>query len=324
MTKDINYYCKKFSPRSKSNKIGLNPSKTHGLALHKPILILSVMLMISQRQIIKNQIPLSSELIATFLELWKSLEELRDPKIGLPFFHLTTDGFWHYKPKIGFEVLLPTRAVIRTPKLIRQSIEYAYFDDELFDLLQGTESMSILMYTLINSWFSHKIHQIEKLLHKNAFAELQENLILEGGKVYKPEELKTEENFIVRDALFRQTILNIYGHSCAFCGLKVVDPFEKFIVDGAHIKPFSIFYDDQINNGMALCKNHHWAFDNFWFTISNNYTIIINNQIYEVSPCAEPMSKFHGKQLTLPEKKEYYPRKDAVEWHQQIFFEKAG
>jgi putative restriction endonuclease len=47
------------------------------------------------------------------------------------------------------------------------------------------------------------------------------------------------------------------------------------LLDGAHIKPFSMFFDSKIDNGMALCKNHHWAFDLGWFSVDENYKIIV-------------------------------------------------
>ncbi len=85
--KNLNYYINKFSPRQKVGKIGLNVSPG---APNQPILLLSVIEMISQGQIVRNQIFLNAELIATFLKLWSHLEPVRKPDIGLPFFHLTS------------------------------------------------------------------------------------------------------------------------------------------------------------------------------------------------------------------------------------------
>ncbi|MBD2156149.1 HNH endonuclease [Leptolyngbya sp. FACHB-16] len=46
-----------------------------------------------------------------------------------------------------------------------------------------------------------------------------------------------------------------------FCRLKIISSDSQNIVDGGHIKPFSQFRDDRFQNGLALCKNHHWACD---------------------------------------------------------------
>lgn len=321
MNKDLAYYVRKFSPRSKSNKIGLNVSPG---ALNKPILLLSVIEMVSQEQIKRNQIPLSAELIATFLNLWSHLEPLRKPDIGLPFYHLVSDGFWHYQPKPGFESLIAAKVKIRTPNIIRQTVEYAYLDDELWEILQNPHERSILTNVLINSWFTNKSQQIEQLFQVNAFAELQEQLQRSGGKVYTPEELKDEQKLIVRDGAFRKIVVSTYNQRCAFCGLQILDSLGQNIVDGSHIKPFSQFYDDRIDNGLSLCKNHHWAFDRFWFTINDDYTIIVAENLREDSPNAKPMREFRGDRIILPSQQQYYPRVDSLQWHREEFSRRAA
>lgn len=321
MNKDLAYYVRKFSPRSKSNKIGLNVSPG---ALNKPILLLSVIEMVSQEQIKRNQIPLSAELIATFLNLWSHLEPLRKPDIGLPFYHLVSDGFWHYQPKPGFESLIAAKVRIRTPNIIRQTVEYAYLDDELWEILQNPQERSILTNVLINSWFTNKSQQIEQLFQVNAFAELQDQLQRSGGKVYQPEELEDEQAVIVRDGAFRKIVISTYNQRCAFCGLQILDSVSQNIVDGSHIKPFSQFYDDRIDNGLSLCKNHHWAFDRFWFTINDDYTIIVSDNLREDSPNAKPMREFRGDRIILPSQQQYYPRVDAMRWHRQEFLKRSA
>ncbi len=91
MIKDINYYRLKFSPKSGVNKIGLNVSRSAGVAPNKPILLLSVIELIERAQIVNNRIYLSPELIATFFKFWHELEIERNPDIGMPFFHLKRD-----------------------------------------------------------------------------------------------------------------------------------------------------------------------------------------------------------------------------------------
>lgn len=321
MAKDLAYYVNKFSPKSASNKIGLNVSPG---APNKPILLLSVIEMITTGQITRNQLPFNAELIATFLKLWSHLEPVRKPDIGLPFYHLTSDRFWHYKMKVGFEGLIKAKVKIRTPSTIRQTVEYAYLDDELWSVLQNPQERSILTHTLIESWFSERTQDIESLLQVNAFAELQDQLQRTGGKVYQPEELEDEQAVIVRDGAFRKIVITTYNHTCAFCGLQILDANGQNIVDGSHIKPFSQFYDDRIDNGLALCKNHHWAFDRFWFTIDDDYTIIIADKLREVSPHAKPMREFGGDRIILPSQQQYYPRVDAMRWHRQEFLKRSA
>ncbi len=242
----LNYYVNKFA--------NLRVSRSAGIAPNKPILLLSVIEAIALGQVRKNQIPLTAELIATFLKLWSHLEPVRKPDIGLPFFHLTSDSFWHYQMKPGFESMIAASVKIRTVNAIRQTVEYAYLDEELWEILQHPQERSVLTQVLIDSWFIDKTQQIEQLLQVNAFVELQNQLRSLGGKVYQPEELEDEQTKIVRDAAFRKIVVTTYNQRCAFCGLYVLDTLGQNIVDGAHIKPFSQFYDERdcIYSRMAI------------------------------------------------------------------------
>jgi putative restriction endonuclease len=316
MTGGLNYYCRKFAK--------LNVSRSGGVAPNKPILLLSVIELISQGQIRQNQITLSAELIATFLNLWSHLELVRQPNIGLPFFHLRGDGFWHHYPKPGFEPLINSHVKIRTVSALQQTVEYVYLDQELFELLRNPHSRATLTDILINTWFSDKTQEIERLFQVDAFGEWQEQLRSQGGKVYQPEELEDEQTSIIRDAAFRKIVVSTYEYRCALCGLQILNSLGHNIVDGAHIKPFSQFYDDRINNGLSLCKNHHWAFDRFWFTLNDDYTIVVADDLREVSPHATPIREFQNQSLILPAHEQYYPRQDALQWHRQTFFERIA
>ncbi|MFL9458551.1 MULTISPECIES: HNH endonuclease [Nostocales] len=310
----LNYYINKFQ------KLGI--SRSRGPAPHKPILLLAIIELIEQGERRHNQISLSPELIAAFLKLWQVLGSANhNADIGLPFFHLRSDGFWHFCPNPGFEALLSSGAKVRTVKTIQSAIAYAYFDEELFVLLQQPESRNVLVNALLNTWFADKGEQVNQILRVNAFAEFQQELQATGGKVYQPdaEELKDETKEIVRDAAFRRVVVSVYGQRCAFCGLRVIHQ-GQIIVDGSHIKPFSQFYDDRIDNGVALCKNHHWAFDRGWFSITDDYTLLISSNLVEDSPNARPMRDFAGDRILLPSHSQYYPRLEALRWHRENVF----
>ena len=61
---------------------------------------------------------------------------------------------------------------------------------------------------------------------------------------------------LVRDARFRRRVAEAYGGLCAMCGL------DSDLVEGAHIYPVAApGSTDEPSNGLALCPNHHAAFD---------------------------------------------------------------
>jgi hypothetical protein len=61
---------------------------------------------------------------------------------------------------------------------------------------------------------------------------------------------------LVRSAVFGQRVVAAYAERCSMCGINLN------LVAGAHILPVSADNSvDEIWNGLALCENHHRAFD---------------------------------------------------------------
>ncbi|MHB8378585.1 MAG: HNH endonuclease [Acidimicrobiales bacterium] len=62
--------------------------------------------------------------------------------------------------------------------------------------------------------------------------------------------------------VFANQVLSAYHNRCAFCGL-VLSGVDGIVsgIDAAHILAWSRYDLDVVQNGIALCKLHHWAFD---------------------------------------------------------------
>lgn len=312
--KDLSYYAKKFT------KLHVNRSKQRGNAPHKPILLLSVLELVSQGKIHQNEIYLSPELISAFLKYWSNLVA-SDHKatIALPFYHLIGDQFWHLQPNPGFEAVKIKPSV----SALQQVYAYAYFDAELFSLLQQEASRTELFQLLIKTWFHSSEAEIQNLYAVDAFEAQQLKLFDSGGGVYSIEQIEqeTEEQKIVRSATFRSGIILVYEHRCAICHLKIIGSNNQYIVDGAHIKPFSKFHDDRLKNGISLCKNHHWAFDRGWFSITDTYQIIVpEDRIHEEPPSGAPaLQDYHGEPILLPNQPQFHPDLEALDWHREFW-----
>ena len=70
---------------------------------------------------------------------------------------------------------------------------------------------------------------------------------------------------LVRDAQFSRDVRDAYSGQCAMCGL------DFTLVEGAHIYPVAApGSEDKVWNGIALCRNHHAAFDSFYVHVDVN------------------------------------------------------
>lgn len=134
----------------------------------------------------------------------------------------------------------------------------------------------------------------------------------------------------IRDRGFRQAVISSYGNKCSVCGLKLNSPDKKiWEVEAAHIIPHSYNGKDEILNGISLCRLHHWAFDVGWFSITDEYGVIISNEYnYSSSEIGKMFdvdvinSLKEKNRILLPHKVEFFPHKKAISWHRNNIFRK--
>jgi putative restriction endonuclease len=316
--KNLSYYCHCFSSLNVYNN-----TQKGGAALNQPLLLLCVIELISQGQITNKYIYPSEELVDCFTKYWNLLLEqpLKKHSFPLPFWHLKNaeGNFWHLK------YTSEDRDRPQTINKLREVVEYAYIDDKLFNLLQEPTARKELIDLLMAVWFSAKKQQIEDVLkiNKNFQDHGDDNNSLEISENFSALDEKPKIYFkkaVIRDAFFRKAVVHLYDYRCAFCRLRVTRSLSQTIVDGAHIKQFSQFYDSREDNGISLCKNHHWAFDQGWFSINDDYKIIVASDLQEESPYSKPMTYFHGKSILLPSSQKYFPRIEAIKWHRETVF----
>lgn len=305
--RNLAYYCKRFS------ELNVSSSKKRGNAPYQPILLLSIIDLIAQGRIETPQVTVSDDLIQTFQKYWNIFgSSAYQGGLHYPFFALQTQGFWKLKFKTGFDGLQP-----KTEKKLKEAVEYASLDSQLFYLLQNPVHRAELIDILISVWFSESSKQIEEILQINqTFQDATQLEIVDRDD--RPTVALRKS--VIRNAFFRKAIVHIYDYKCAFCQLKVIRSLTQNIVDGAHIKPFSEFYNSKIENGISFCKNHHWAFDRGWFTISEDYTIIVAEDLQEEFSYGRIMKDFHGESIELPKSAEYYPSLESLNWHRTNIF----
>ena len=112
--------------------LSVKVAKTKGkINLAKPILMLAIINEIEDGRILNNQIKYDASLIMTYKTLFYLYTKDSITSPTYPYYYLGNDGFYHLKKDKS----------IRTPsaKFLREHVEYAYLDEDLWDLLQDAE-----------------------------------------------------------------------------------------------------------------------------------------------------------------------------------------
>ena len=297
---------------------------------HKPFLLLIIMEMLESGELSKNRVPFRdiekkkpflADLIVVFnrgnTKNWR-------PSLHNPFFHLKTNGFWHLDPPE-----LQSRSAGGTPTeaYFRNVDATAKLDESLFILFVMPEYREIFRQTLIRTYFSNIRHEIEQVIeeHRTLSREhiagdvegYSQQLIQAAQHPFSMERdvASVQTETPVRSAGFRRAIVQIYEYTCAVCKLNIRASKGESVTDAAHIIPFSVSYNDDIRNGISLCKSHHWAFDTGLISVNEAYEVIVSPSMTEQGPTASMLAQFRNKCIWKPEDDRYHPDKDALEWH---------
>ena len=297
----------------------LRVDRAHGVAPHKPLLLLAVIELIERGQIRDNKIPLSPDLAETFIKYWSKVTD-RKPNIALPFFHLKSDGFWHFHPNAGYEKALDVADRITAISRLREVIAYVSLDDDLFVLLTDASNREIIRQTLIYVYLLDCKGEIEGLIAEGkqitAYEQALINEVEQPFLSQKPIAPIPEESPI-RSAGFRQAIMGLYDYTCAVCRLRIVTMEGESATDAAHIIPFRISKNDDVRNGISLCKLHHWVFDKGLISLSTTYQVLVSPLMSNRRPTEWMLTELQDKSILLPERNQLYPAQDALAWHRE-------
>ena len=171
-----------------------------------------------------------------------------------------------------------------------------------------------------------KSYEVQKVVNRLLEARRPEN--------YLPFDRSRRVVRTVREAAlrvrgFRQAVIQLYGFRCSVCGLKVNSPDSLcWEVEAAHIVPHASQGRDDIFNGVALCRFHHWAFDVGWFALQDDYKICTSSKLRDLPLDFARVGDFEylrslTKELTriqLPTRRQAYPHLNSIRWHREFVF----
>lgn len=275
---------------------------------YKPALLLSLMDLVEKGEFSDNRILLTDELIDRYRDYIQIVGGPEDTaRIQYPFWHLCGDGIWTILDDNGQLLYHSGKTSSNAPsvKQLRASMSHAQLDKELFHYLQQPVERAVLRNAIISRYFPSQRSLIEAMssefLHRQPRA---------------AEESEKYESDPARSQAFAKTIKQVYDFRCAACGIRV--RFRDLaLVDACHLIPFSESFNDHPTNGIALCKNHHWAMDRHLIAP----TLSEINFIWQSSPLLDdridgqrPLVQLQGKKLLLPRERKFYPSSKSIAW----------
>ncbi len=111
-----------------------------------------------------------------------------------------------------------------------------------------------------------------------------------------------------RDVRFRLDIVAAYQLHCALTGYRVTTIDGASIIDAAHIHQFSESRNNDPKNGIALCKNAHWMFDQGLWSLDDDYRVIVAHSAFdEDTRDQKSLRDFHGLKIALPTSTNLWP-----------------
>lgn len=117
---------------------------------------------------------------------------------------------------------------------------------------------------------------------------------------------------------FRERVLHAYREQCSFCKLKHLE-----LLDAAHIIPDS---DPEgkpiVQNGIALCKLHHAAFDSNILGIRPDFIVEVREDIldeHDGPMLLHGLQELNNKKIILPSQESLQPSKVLLEKRYEEF-----
>ncbi|UYZ58169.1 HNH endonuclease [Hymenobacter latericus] len=289
-------------------------SRQHGEAPYKPALLLAVLDGIEDGSIQDNRVYITPELLAAFRSICRDLSTsalFRANDFSLPFYHLSGDGFWHLRTLPGLEVLLTASRSVKSFRNLRDTVEYAYLDAELWALLQQPAAREELRQALLLRYFPQTRFRYQPCVGTAAVQAIRKQMLEEPAAQYRTRVAATDElDAAVRSGLFKRVVLDAYDYTCAISGLKLITTqgaAPNPLLDACHIVPWALSHDDTLPNGLALTPTLHRAFDRKLLWVDDDYRVRLTRGFDELAGEAHGIRQFEGRALRLPAQQEWWP-----------------
>ncbi len=270
----------------------LNTSRTLGAALKKPLLLLLLVSRIENGQVEENRFDFSDlrRELDTLIRGFGGRPSRSGSRAEQPFSHLRSSPFWTLRTQRNYES--GHTALISD---LMDPASYGTFVPSVFCLLRDSDiARARVIDTVLNEWWPETLHP-----------DIREELGLDRLVISRRRR---------RDQQFTVDVLENFRYSCAMCGFHGVLNGQATGIDAAHVRWHSADGPDSLENGIALCKLHHWAFDKGILGIDDSAVICVADAFVAQVEGGLPLESLAGCPLATR------PRSNSIgdeflEWH---------
>jgi putative restriction endonuclease len=281
--------------------------KARGNAPHKPLLLLVFLDLVENGEFHEPNLRLTPGLAFRFNTFFSVVQHRRTarPDVRMPFHHLSSGGFWTVH--MSNDEHSPHRA----------TTTYVVPNPEFVEACRDATFRYQARCTLIANHFEPA--EQNALYHLVGIEIPDADVIARDAFFTSPSDAEQAG----RDGRFRLEVVPTYNYTCALTGYRVTTILSGAIVDAAHIHQFANSRNNDLKNGIALCKNAHWQFDAGLWTIDDDYRIVVAKEAFEESsPNQKALAEMHGERVRLPKEESKWPSQVHLEWHRTNKFNK--
>jgi putative restriction endonuclease len=269
-------------------------------APHKPLLLLTILELAERGELPNSPLALTPELAFRFFGYYSIVARRRKqkPDIRLPFHYLQSEGFWTALAEDG------------KPSPHCRLTRFAELTCDFMAWAKTPSWREKARRILVQSYFPP---EEQVALFELMCIPIPSNLELKR-ELQGAQRLDAEKQG--REARFRISVVGAYNYTCALTGYRLTTITAGSIVDAAHIHQFADSRNNDLHNGLALCKNAHWLFDLGLWSLTDDYRIIVaTGKFSEDSPDQKGLLQYHGQLIRLPKDKSLWPSPVHVTWH---------
>lgn len=286
------------------DKLNPNSRGDGNYAPHKPLLLLCILDMAEAGELDPPRLEKTPGLRLRF-DCYYAISQprwLNAISLDLPFYHLSSQGFWNPCTKEG--------SLSRGER----STHHVELAPEFIADLGDAKRRDQIRRILVETWFPEPEQRALYVAFGWSTAKLRQ--------IEWKEAVDKDVEQTGRDARFRVTVVTQYRFTCALTGYGLHTAKGHAIVEAAHIHQFAKSRNNDPTNGLALSRDAHWMFDKGLWTLDDKHRVLVANEIFaEWGPETEWLRRRHQQPAIFMDGTQLRPAEQRLNWHRTHVFE---